>query len=145
MTLEEKQRSLIEDYSLIEDPTERFSAIVDLGRKSPPYPEQERTEAHLVPGCTSRVWLTGWLEEGTAENVCQFRVDSETPSVHGVATMLCTLYSGASPAAVATVEPDFLTALGIDRHLTPTRLRGLGNVRRRIREIAESLEASASS
>lgn len=145
MTLEEKQRSLIEDYSLIEDPTERFSAIVDLGRKAPPYPEQERTEAHLVPGCTSRVWLTGWLEEGTAESVCQFRVDSETPSVHGVATMLCALYSGASPAAVVAVEPVFLTALGIDRHLTPTRLRGLGNVRRRIREIAESLEASASS
>ena len=136
MTLEEKQRSLIEDYSLIEDPTERFTAIVDLGRKAPPYPEPERTEAHLVPGCTSRVWLTGWLEEGTGESLCQFRVDSETPSVHGVAALLCALYSGAPPAEVAAVEPEVLTALGIDRHLTPTRRRGLGNVRRRIRELA---------
>lgn len=133
MGLAEKQRSLIEDYGIIEDPVERFSAIVDRGRKSPPLPDEARTDAHLVPGCTSRVYLTGWWDD---EEGCQFRVEADAPSVHGVAALLCELYSGATPEEVAAVEPEFLTALGIDRQLTPTRLRGLGQVRKRLADLA---------
>ncbi|MCB1229888.1 MAG: SufE family protein [Verrucomicrobiae bacterium] len=137
MTLAEKQRELIEDFSIIEDPVERFSAIVDRGRRAPALPDEARTDAHLVPGCTSRVWLTGWAENGG--DSCQFRVEADAPSVQGVAALLCELYSGATPAEVIAIEPECLTALGIHRQLTLTRMRGLSQVRRRIREIAESL------
>ncbi len=136
MGLREKQDGLIEDFSIIEDPVERFSAIVDRGRRSPPLPDEARDDDHLVPGCTSRVHLAGWRDDA---GHCQFRVEADAPSVHGVAALLCDLYSDAPPAEVIAVEPDCLTALGVDRQLTPTRMRGLGQVRRRIREIAEGL------
>ncbi len=139
MGLIEKQRALIEDFSLIEDPMERFAAIVDRGRRAPALPDEARTDAHLVPGCSSRVWLTGWRQPDTG--ACQYRVEADAPSVQGVAALLCDLYSGATPAEVVAVEPECLAALAIDRHLTPTRQRGLGQVRLRIRQIAESLIA----
>lgn len=139
MGLIEKQRELIDDFSIIEDPVERFSAIVDRGRQTPPLPEEARTDAHLVPGCTSRVWLTGWLDRSQA---CQFRVEADAPSVQGVAALLCELYSGATPAEVASVEPECLEALGIDRQLTPTRIRGLGQVRKRIADLAGTFEST---
>lgn len=136
MGLREKQAELIDDFSIIEDPVERFSAIVDRGRKALPLPDEARTDENLVPGCTSRVCLTGWLDDS---GFCQFRVEADAPSVLGVAALLCELYSDANPAEVIAIEPDCLTALGVDRQLTPTRMRGLGQVRVRIREIAEGL------
>jgi cysteine desulfuration protein SufE len=141
MSLIEKQRELIDDYSIIEDPVERFSAIVDRGRSAPPLPDEARSDEYLVPGCTSQVWLTGWLNSENGEPTCEFRVEADAPSVHGVAALLCDLYSGATPEEISAVEPECLTALGIDRQLTPTRMRGLGQVRKRIRDIAESLAA----
>jgi len=138
MGLREKQRELIEDYSIIEDTTERFSAIVDRGRRSAPLPETARGDGNLVPGCTSRVWLTGWLDETGA---CQFRAEADAPSIHGVSALLCDLYSGAPPVEVVATEPECLAALQIDKMLSPTRLRGIAQIRRRIREIAESLAA----
>ena len=141
MGLAEKQRELIDDFSIIEDPVERFSAIVDRGRQALPVPEADRTDAHLVPGCTSRVWLSGWLDREAEPPSCQFRVEADAPSVQGVAALLCELYSGATPSEVRGVEPECLEALGIDRQLTPTRVRGLGQVRRRIADLAASFEA----
>lgn len=136
MGLREKQRELIDDYSIIEDTTERFSAIVDRGKRAAPLPESARTDAALVPGCTSRVWLTGWKDPAGA---CQFRTEADAPSVHAISALLCELYSGASPAEVIETEPECLAALQIDKMLSPTRLRGIGGIRRRIRDIAASL------
>lgn len=136
MGLAEKQRSLIEDYSVIEDATERFAAIVDRGRRAAALPESARLDANLVPGCTSRVWLTGWRDEATGR--CEFRAEADAPSVHAVACLMCELYSGALPGEVIAIEPECLAALQIDKMLSPTRLRGIGQIRRRIREIAES-------
>lgn len=138
MSLSEKQQQLIEDYLIIEDPAERMAAIVAGGRKALPYPEEDRDDEHRVHGCASRVWVTGWRE---GDGHCEFRSDSDSPAVKALAEMLCRLYSGFAPAETAAEEPRFVTALGIDRHLTPTRLRGLGNVAARVRDLALSLDS----
>lgn len=133
MTLTEKQQTLIDHYSLIEDPAERFAAIVDRGRHVHPLPETVRTERNLVPGCTSRVWLTGSRVPGSEH--WEFRVEAESPSIHGVAALLCELYSGATAGGILATEPAFVEALHIDRFLTPTRRNGLLQIRKRIVEI----------
>lgn len=137
MSLAEKQQLLIDDYLIIEDPAERMAAIIAGGKKSLPYPEEDRTDDHRVHGCASRVWVTGWLGES---GHCEFCSDSDSPAVKALAEMLCRLYSGFPPEETAAEEPRFVTALGIDRHLTPTRLRGLGNVAARVRELALTLQ-----
>jgi len=134
MSLPEKQRALIERYRLIEDAHERLAAITSRGKKWPPVTETERTDAALVPGCSSRVWLAGEIVEG----VCRFRMDADSPLVKGLAALLCELYDGASAAEVASVEPEITTALGLERMLSPTRLNGLAAIRQTIRAFAEA-------
>lgn len=129
-----RQEKLIEDYGIIPDPLERFQLIVESGGgKAEPFPEESRTEENLVPGCVSKVWVTGSVRG----SVLDLRIDSEAPALAAIGTLLCRLYSGAEVAEIITVEPDFVAELGIDRNLTPTRLRGLGNIRMRIIELAE--------
>jgi cysteine desulfuration protein SufE len=132
MSLPEKQQKLIAKYRVIEDPQERLAAITGRGRKWSAPTEAERTDASRVQGCVSQVWLVGQMEEGR----CRFRVAADSPLVLGLAALLCELYDGEAPDEVATVEPELLEALDIAPQLSPTRLNGLANVRRVIRDFA---------
>lgn len=134
----ERQRCLIEDYSIIEDSTERFSAIIDRGKTLPPVPENERVEANLVEGCTSQVWLTGSLNE---VGRCEFHIEADSSIVQGMAALLATLYSDAEIVEILSVEPDVIPVLKIDHHLSPTRLNGTRQILKRMRAIAASLAA----
>jgi cysteine desulfuration protein SufE len=134
MTLQEKQAQLIEDYSLIENPLERFSAIVESYRKLPALPTAEQSDDCLVRGCVSRVWVTGALADG----LCHFQSEADSPILQGAVRLLTEFYSGATPAEIVAVEPDFLDALRIGDQLTPTRRNGLRHVRARIVALAQA-------
>jgi len=131
-TLREKQQQLVTRLLIIEDAHERLSVVTARGRKWPAPTADERTDAARVQGCSSPVWLVAALEDGR----CRFRIAAESSLVHGLAALLCELYDGAPPAEVATFEPTLFADLGIERQLSPTRLNGLANVRRVIREFA---------
>ena len=134
MSVIARQQQLIDDYGIIPDPLERFQLIVESGGGSAePFPEESRVDGNLVPGCVSKVWVTGSVKGG----VLDLKIDSEAPALAAIGTLLCRLYSGADVSEILAVEPGFIAVLGIDRNLTPTRLRGLGNIRTRIIELAE--------
>ena len=132
MTLAEKQQALIDDLNIIHDPHERLNAVVSRGAGLKLAPEH-KTDANLVPGCVSRVWLHGELAEGRA----RFAFDAESPMVKGLATLLCELYDDTDPAEAAAIEPRLWEACAFTKMLSPTRLNGLANMRKRIREMAE--------
>lgn len=132
MHLLDKQRRLIAKYRIIEDAHERLAAITARGRKWPAPSDDERTDANRVQGCVSPVWLVGTVEEGR----CRFRVAAESSLVQGLAALLCELYDGEPAADILAVEPELMHELGLERQLSPTRLNGLANVRRVIREFA---------
>jgi cysteine desulfuration protein SufE len=138
MTLAEKQQQLIARLRLIEDAHERLAAITARGKKWPAPAEDERTEAHRVPGCVSRVWLIGRVEDG----VCRWRMDADSPLVKGLVTLLCEATDGATSAEVAAFEPEIVPALGLDRQLSPTRLNGLAAVAQTMRAFAQHHLAS---
>ena len=138
MTLAEKQQQMIDDLALIENPQERFSAVVDRARSRPPLPESDRTEANRVRGCVSLAWIAAEVRDGR----CYFRCDADSPLVRGLLVLLCDLYSGATPAEVAAIEPALLEQLGLAQNLSPTRLNGLRSVRAKIRDFATSQTTS---
>jgi cysteine desulfuration protein SufE len=133
MPLADKQQQLIAKWRLIEDPQERLAAIVARAKKWPSPAAEDRTDATQVPGCVSRVWLVGDLENGR----CRFRMDADSPLVKGLVALLCELYDGELPEEIVNVKPDLLDALGLTRQLSPTRLNGLASVRRAIRAFAK--------
>lgn len=134
VTLAERQQQLIDDLAIIDDPQERLTVIVDRARKNPPLGAPERTDAHLVRGCISRVHLVGALQDGC----CQFRVDADSPLVLGLVALLCEFFNGATPAEISASDADPLAALGLTRNLSPTRQNGLAAVRAAIRAFAQT-------
>jgi len=132
MSPSERQRQFIEDFSVIEDRQERLAAVVDRARNLPRLPEEDRTDANLVPGCTSRVWLVRTAENGHL----RFRYDCDSPLVKGLVSLLVDTYDGATPAEIVNTEPTALQELGLLRDLSPTRQNGIAAVRRRLVDLA---------
>ena len=134
VTLAEKLTQLTDDLAIIDDPQERLGAVVDRAKKLPPLADAERTDAHRVRGCISLVYLVGEIRYG----LCSFRCEADGPLVRGLVALLCNFYSGATPADIATFEPDPLAALDLARNLSPTRRNGLASARATIRAFAHS-------
>lgn len=133
---EERQREMVERLRILPGAQERLSALAARGKKLPPLLEGERSEAALVPGCVSRVWLVGEVRDGRMH----FRGDGDSAMVKGLAALLCALVEGLPVAEVARLPEtcSVWAELGLDGQISPTRLRGLEAVWRRLRELAQS-------
>ena len=129
-----RQTALIERYAILPDPHERLAALTSRRSSLPQLPPEARTDADLVPGCVSRVWLACSMENGR----CRFRMHADSALVKGLAAALCELYDDAVPQEILDTEPELLETLGIAANLSPTRLNGLANLYARIAAFARS-------
>ena len=129
---EQAQAAIAEEFGFFGDWTERYQYLIDLGRKLPPFPESSRTEENKVTGCQSQVWLVG---EGDAERL-DFAAVSDSSIVSGLIALLLRVYSGRSASEILATEPRFIEAIGLARHLSPTRSNGLAAMLTLIRQRA---------
>ena len=119
-TAAEAQAAIADEFALFGDWSERYQYLIDLGRKLPPFPDEWRTEVHKVQGCQSQVWL---VARGDARRL-HFDAISDSSIVSGLAALLLRVYSDRPAAEVLATEPTFIEAIGLARHLSPTRSNG---------------------
>ena len=127
---------LVENFELLGDWEERYRYIIDLGRKLPPMPEADHTEANKVRGCLSQVWLTHQLNPGPPATL-EFRGDSDSHLVKGLIALVLMLTSGQTPQAIlATDLASIFSRLGLENHITINRRNGFYSMVERIRAMA---------
>lgn len=131
---QDAQNAIVEEFSFFGDWTERYQYLIDLGRKLPPLPEELKTEAHKVQGCQSQVWLVAGGDAGQLE----FRAISDSAIVSGLIALLLRVYSGRSAREILETEPRFIEAIGLAKHLSPTRNNGLAAMFKRIQDEARA-------
>ena len=119
--LEKAQQDIISDFSLFDSWMDKYQYLIDLGKTLEPMDESEKTDDILLHGCQSRVWL---IIEGEADGLI-IRANSDAAIVSGLIALLIRVYSGASAEQIMTSKPDFITAIGLQQHLSPTRANGL--------------------
>jgi cysteine desulfuration protein SufE len=131
---QDAQNAIVEEFSFFGDWTERYQYLIDLGRKLPPLPEELKTEANKVQGCQSQVWL---VADGDAKSLT-FRAISDSAIVSGLIALLLRVYSGRSAREILATEPQFIDAIGLAKHLSPTRSNGLAAMFKTIQTYAEA-------
>lgn len=130
---------LVDDFDLFEDWEERYRYIVDLGKKLPEMPEEEKTEDNKVRGCMSQVWMTCQEDSSVSPTVLRFRADSDAFIVKGLIAVLLELYSGRSPSEIQALDAtEALRRLGLESHLSPNRRNGFVAMVERIKSEARS-------
>jgi cysteine desulfuration protein SufE len=126
------QAAIAEEFAFFGDWTERYQYLIDLGRKLPPFPEALKTADHQVQGCQSQVWL---VASGDARRM-DFHAISDSAIVSGLIALLLRVYSGRSAQDILATEPDYIQAIGLSKHLSPTRSNGLAAMLQTIKHSA---------
>ena len=131
------QQEIVEEFSLFEDWMDRYQYIIDLGRRLPEFPEDLRNDANRIRGCQSQVWFVPEQRDGRL----YFRAISDAAIVSGLIALLLRLYSGRDPQDILDTPPDFVQALQLESHLSPTRSNGLSSMLQAIRRYAAEAAA----
>jgi len=118
---DQTQQEIISDFGFLENWMDRYQYLIDLGKTLEPLDEAEKTDDILLHGCQSRVWL---IIEGNADEMT-IRANSDAAIVSGLIALLIKVYSGASAGEILAAKPDFITAIGLQQHLSATRANGL--------------------
>jgi len=131
-TAADAQAAIAEEFSFFGDWSERYQYLIDLGRKLPPFPDEWKTEEHRLRGCQSMVWI---VASGDASRL-DFAAISDSAIVSGLVFLALRVYSGRSAAEILATEPDYVSAIGLSKHLSPTRSNGLAALLAFIRDRA---------
>jgi cysteine desulfuration protein SufE len=133
-TAADAQRAIAEEFGYFGDWSERYQYLIDLGRKLPPFADDWKTERHRLIGCQSLVWI---VAEGDAQRL-DFRATSDSAIVSGLVHLALRVYSGRSAREILATEPDYIQAIGLSKHLSPTRSNGLAALLQFIRARAQA-------
>ena len=123
-TAAQAQAAIAEEFAFFGDWSERYQYLIDLGRKLPPFPEAWKTDEHRLHGCQSIVWI---VAEGDAQRL-DFHAISDSAIVSGLIFLALRVYSGRPAAEIAATAPDYIEAIGLAKHLSPTRSNGLASL-----------------
>ena len=133
------QDEVIEEFKFFDDWVDRYQYLIDLGRRLPPLHEAELVADNKIKGCQSQVWFVAEQQDGRL----MFRAISDAAIVSGLIALLLRIYSGRRPQDILDTPPNFVAALALEQHLSPTRSNGLASMLKAIRTFAaEALQAA---
>lgn len=121
MTIEEIEQSIIDEFANFEEWMDKYAYLIDLGHSCPIIDEKDKTEANLIKGCQSRVWVSAKLTDGLMD----IKADSDAVITKGIITLLLRVFNRQKPEDVYKADLKFIDTIGLSSHLSPTRSNGL--------------------
>ena len=132
---EQAQQDIAEEFAFFGDWSERYQYLIDLGKQLPAFPDEYKTEDYRVVGCQSMVWM---VPSGDAAKL-HFIASSDSAIVSGLIALVLRVYSDRSAKEIVETEPRFIEAIGLAKHLSPTRSNGLAAMLAKIKAYAGAL------
>jgi cysteine desulfurase csdAE len=129
MSIKEKQQELIDDFAFLSDWEQKYEYIIDLGKELRGLPEEKKKEDILIKGCQSQVWLDAELRDGKIF----FLADSDGILPKGIISLLVGVYSGHTAEEILAADFDFISKIGLQEFLSPSRANGLASMIKQIK------------
>jgi cysteine desulfuration protein SufE len=120
-SIAEIEQEIIEEFEVYDDWMDKYEYIIELGKDLPLIDDKYKTEDKLIKGCQSRVWVNAEKKD----DVMLFTADSDAIITKGVIALLIRVLSNQKPSDIATTDLNFIKAIGLQEHLSPTRANGL--------------------
>ena len=132
MTIEENELEIIEEFSMFDDWMDKYEFIIEIGKDLPLIEEQLKIENNLIKGCQSRVWIQADFKE----DIIQLSADSDAIITKGIIALLIRVLNNQKPEDILKAKLNFITEIGLQEHLSPTRANGLVGMVKQIKTYA---------
>lgn len=136
MTIKEKQEELIKTFEFLSDWEQKYEYIIDLGKELKTMPNERKNEENLIKGCQSQVWIDAELKDGKI----LFYADSDGLLPKGIISMLTSIYNEHTPQEILDSDFDFISKIGLQEFLSPSRANGLSAMIKQIKFYAVAFE-----
>jgi len=133
MKIDDIQFQIIKEFAPLEEWFEKYEKLIDLGKKLPVMDEEYKTEANLMSGCQSSVWITSRLENGRVI----FQADSDALIIRGIIAILLKVVNNQPPEDISSMDLYFLDTIGLSSNLSPSRANGLASLVQYIKDCAK--------
>lgn len=121
MSLATIEAQIISEFENFEDWMDKYNYIIELGKSLPLIEEKDRIDNNLISGCQSKVWLYASFDG----RVVSFKADSDAIITKGIVALMIRVLSNQPPDDIINAPLDFINAIGLKEHLSPTRSNGL--------------------
>ena len=120
--IKDKLKTYIDTLNTMDDVMDRYTWLMDFGKKSATIPEQHRLKEFEVPGCQSQTWL---VPHFTYDNKIYFTADSAALISKGMVCLLADVFSDSTRSDISSFEEKSLDGLDLPNLLTPGRRNGV--------------------
>ena len=131
-SVKEIELEISQEFEIFDSWMDRYEYIIDLGKQLDSFPDEWKIEENKVHGCQSQVWFKTELKNDLF--ICQAISDSAI--VSGLIALLLKIYNQKDPSDIVSTNPTFVSMIGLDEHLSPTRSNGLNVMLKKIKNDA---------
>ena len=132
MTVDQVQDEIIDEFSLFDDWMQRYEYMIELGKSLPLIDAKYKTDENIIKGCQSKVWLHSEFKNDKVI----FSADSDAIITKGIVAILVRVFSNQSQQEILSANTDFIDAIGLKEHLSPTKANGLVSMIKQIKRYA---------
>ena len=134
ITLDTTIEEVIENFEFLGDWEEKFTYLIELGKKLPALSDTDMIEQYRVQGCQASVWLRVTPKKS---DIYEIHADSDAFIVKGLIVVLLLIYNFKTAKQILDTDSSkIFEQLGLDKHLSPTRRNGLHSMVSRIKALA---------
>ena len=113
-----------DEFSIFDEPQEKYVFLVDLAKKSPGLPSEKQTDNNKVNGCISQAWI---IADKQTDDTYNFQTDSDAMIVKGLLFILQRLFNGQRKEDIMSIDgQNILDHIGLEGTISNQRTNGFG-------------------
>tara|TARA_B100000579_G_C22207914_1_gene565913 strand:- start:100 stop:519 length:420 start_codon:yes stop_codon:yes gene_type:complete len=125
---------ILSDFEFFDSWEDKYQYIIDLGKKLTPIEDRFKRDEYKLKGCQSTVYF---ITKENPDGTLRFFANSDAFIVQGLIALLLKVFSNKHPLEILKININFLTKIGLENHLSPTRKNGLHSMIEKIRAEAK--------
>ncbi|MBI45561.1 MAG: Fe-S metabolism associated SufE [Candidatus Marinimicrobia bacterium] len=124
MLISSKINEIKDMFELFDDPMDKYTQIIELGKKNIPLQNKYKNEENRIYGCTSLAWVRVTKEN----NTYTIFIDSDTFIVKGLLSIIKYIIDGSEAKQIETLNiQSILSDIGLEESITSQRTNGFLN------------------
>ena len=137
MPTNEKIIKMKELFSIFDNPMDKYTQIIELGKKNTGLNENDKTNQNRIYGCAS----LAWVKTSKNKTLYSIQTDSDTFIVRGLLNILQDIIEGSTKKDIFQLNiQNILENMGLGQSITSQRTNGFLSALDKIKEQINSYE-----
>jgi len=131
MSIQSKIKEIQDMFMIFDDSMDKYTQIIELGKKSSGIPDSDKHEGNQIFGCASMAWVI-CIKNDNKYNII---TDSDTLIVKGLLNIIQYIINDETKEEIIKLNiEDILSNIGLGNSITSQRTNGLINALNKIKK-----------